>query len=364
MRLCDRYLFKEFLQAFLVGLITAMLLVIALRFQQATTQLARDHATLGQLFQQIYWDLPNVLEMALPVATALGAALATNRLARDNELTVLRGTGTPLARIFLPFMALGLLLALAGLYSANQLQPLAAERRKQLASQATPQQGAFEQGQTVRGGKDGEWLIQFQEGARTTETTWKLFNVSLIQKERVLLAKEATYSANSGQWSLKNATEHRYDSAGRLLSELQRPTWPEPIVARTDFSSSLPFWELQQSFQTPLRFDQLGAKAQAAAKNGNKKQALEYETARWFKLALSSMCFVFALCAPPLSFKFSKAGSFSGVLLSVIIVFIGWNTVLFMKSVALSGWVPPVLCAFSTHVLFLLAGLWLLFRAD
>jgi lipopolysaccharide export LptBFGC system permease protein LptF len=238
------------------------------------------------------------------------------------------------------------------------------QRRKQLASQATPQQGAFEQGQTVRGGKDGEWLIQFQEGARTTETTWKLFNVSLIQKERVLLAKEATYSANSGQWSLKNATEHRYDSAGRLLSELQRPTWPEPIVARTDFSSSLPFWELQQSFQTPLRFDQLGAKAQAAAKNGNKKQALEYETARWFKLALSSMCFVFALCAPPLSFKFSKAGSFSGVLLSVIIVFIGWNTVLFMKSVALSGWVPPVLCAFSTHVLFLLAGLWLLFRAD
>lgn len=364
MRLCDRYLFKEFVQAFLVGLLTAMLLVIALKFQQATTQLARANATVGQLLEQIYWDLPNVLEMALPVATALGAALATNRLARDNELTVLRGTGTPLTRIFLPFGVLGLLLAVLGLVTVNELQPRASERRKQLLGMSRNVPGTMEIEQTTRGGDSGEWLIQFQSGQRTSTTTWELQNVALIQKTRVLLAAQARYDANSGRWSLQNVTEHRYDAHGGRTGQSTYPSYPTPLLVRTDFSSTLPFWELQGGFQTPERFQSLQAAARSYAKLGNKKQALVSETAGWFKLALSTMCFVFALCAPPLAFKFSKAGSFAGVLLSIVIVFVGWNTVLFMKSVALSGWIPPVLCAFATHVLFLVVGLVLLMRAD
>ena len=133
---------------------------------------------------------------------------------------------------------------------------------------------------------------------------------------------------------------------------------------RTDFSGALPFWSLQQSFQTALSFTDLTKAAEIAMRKGDRRKALEYETGRWFKLALSGMCFVFALCAPPLCVRFSKAGSFAGVLLSVIIVFVGWNTVLLMKSVALSGWVPPVACAFSTHALFILVALVLLARSD
>lgn len=362
MRLCDRYLLKEFLQAFLIGLVASVLLVVALKFQQATTQLARDKSSIGVLFQQILWDLPNVLEMSLPVATALGAALATNRLARDHELTVLRGTGTSLLRLFLPFTVLGAFLAGAGLYTANELQPRASQRRKQLAG--LPVSGTFEPFQTVRGGSRGEWLIQFQQGNRTSETSWQLVQVALIQKERVLVAKSAHYSSNTGHWTLQDVVEHRYDASGRRLGQTRRPTWPEPIPARTDFSPPVAFWELQQSFQTPLSFTRLHESAINARKNGNLKLALEYETARWFKLALSCMCFVFAVCAPPLSFKFSKAGSLAGVLLSVVIVFVGWNTVLFMKSVALSGWVPPLVCAFLTHGVFLIVGLVLLKSSD
>ena len=362
MRLCDRYLLREFLQAFFVGLVTAVLLVVALRFQQAVLQLAQQRGPVSQLLQQILWDLPNVLEMALPVATALGAALATNRLARDNELTVLRGTGTSLVRLFLPFILLGIFLAGLGLYNANTLQPLAVTKREALSGLSQSAIGTFEPAQATRSGAQNEWLIQFERGQKTSETLWHLETVSLIQKTRILLAPEATYDSSTGRWTLQKVTEHRYDSKGKLLQETKLPT--QIVTARTDFSGALPFWGSQQSFQTPLSFAQLTEAATKETRRGNKKKALELETARWFKLALSSMCVVFALCAPPLSLRFSKAGSFAGVLLSVIIVFVGWNTVLFMKSVALSGWVPPLYCAFSTHLLFLLAGLFLLARSD
>lgn len=362
MPLCDRYLLREFVQAFLVGLVTAMLLVIALRFQNATTQLAQEKGVLSRLFTQIFWDLPNVLEMALPVATALGAALATNRLARDNELTVLRGTGKPLFRLFLPFTLLGIVLAVAGLFTANSLQPQAVKKSQELSGFHDSALQSFEAGQATRGGARGEWLVQFDQGQKTSESVWSLKTVSLIQKERVLLAPQATYEGANGRWTLQNAREHRYDARGKLIQQTMHPTWT--VEARTDFSGALPFWSLQQSFQTPLSFAELSAAAAAAGRKGDKRKALEFETGRWFKLALSSMCLVFAFCAPPLSYRFSQAGSFAGVLLSVIIVFVGWNTVLLMKSVALSGWVPPVLCAFATHLLFLVAGFLLLVNSD
>ena len=335
---------------------------MALRFQQAVIQLAQQHAPPSLLLQQIAWDLPNVLELALPVATALGAALATNRLARDNELTVLRGTGTSLVRLFLPFIFFGVLLAAAGIYTANVLQPIATTRRQALSGFLRNPVGASEPGQATRGGAQGEWLVRFERGQKLSETRWRLETVSLIQTARILLAPTATYDSTSGTWTLEKATEHRYDVHGKLTVQTKHATLTQR--ARTEFSGALPFWEAQQSFQTPLSFSTLTEAAAKEKKRGNLKKALELETARWFKLALSSMCAIFALCAPPLALKFSKAGSFAGVLLSVIIVFVGWNTVLLMKSVALSGWVPPVVCAFSTHVLFLLAGVILLLRAD
>ena len=38
-----------------------------------------------QIARNILFDIPTVLVMALPVATALASSLATSRLARDNE---------------------------------------------------------------------------------------------------------------------------------------------------------------------------------------------------------------------------------------------------------------------------------------
>jgi len=365
MRRVDRYLFREFLQAFLVGLVTAVLLVIALRYQNAVAQLARDKAPLSSLLLPILYDLPTVLEMALPVSTALGAALATSRLARDNELTVLRGTGTPLARIFLPFLVLGCLLAGAGLYTANVLQPRAAQAQLH-ANQGTSGGIARSEGVLLtRAGERSEWLVQLAAERVFEESRHLMDHLCLIEQRsdqtvRILLAPSAEYNSNTGRWILQKGVEHRYSAQGARLSEQAFPS--KELTLKVDLSREFRFWDLNQ--QTRFSFFELTRAAQEARLRGDTKKALELETGRWFKLALSSMCLVFALCAPPLVLRFSKAGSFAGVLLSVILVFVGWNTVLLMKSIALSGWVPPVVCAFSTHALFLIVGLFLLARSD
>jgi hypothetical protein len=72
------------------------------------------------------------------------------------------------------------------------------------------------------------------------------------------------------------------------------------------------------------------------------------------------MCFVFALCSPPLSLRFARTGAFTGVLLSIVVVFVGWNTLLLMKGVALGRAYLAALAALSTPILFTCLGAWLL----
>ena len=62
------------------------------------------------------------------------------------------------------------------------------------------------------------------------------------------------------------------------------------------------------------------------------------------------MCFSLGLLAPPARpSKFSQAGGFTGVLLlSVIMVFVAWNTWLLLKYVGQAGYLPPLVAAWST----------------
>ena len=362
MRLCDRYLLREFLFNFLFGLTTAVLLVIGLRFQSSVTQFARENTPLVRLLTQIGYDLPTVLEMALPVATALGAALATNRLARDNEITVLRGTGTSLFRLFLPFLLQGIVISALGLYTANVLQPQAIHLAQSLPNAGTALR--YEGGLATRAGQRSEWLVQFNSD-RILGTRHQLDRVCLIESlpdrgVRLVTALSADYASDTGLWTLQNAQEYHYDASGKQLHAARFPT--RLLSLKADLSREFRFWDLNQ--QSRFSFRDLTQAALQAQHRGEKKKALELETGRWFKLSLSSMCFVFAICTPPIVLRFSRAGSFAGVLLSIILVFVAWNTVLLMKSVALSGWIPPTVCAFATHALFLFVGLTVLARSD
>src|SRR3989441_1465643 len=94
----------------------------------------------------------------------------------------------------------------------------------------------------------------------------------------------------------------------------------------------------------------------------NPRDLLEYH----FKLSVSSSCLVFALVCPPLSLRFARAGSFMGVLLSIILVFVYWNTLLAAKIVGASfpQLVHPIVAAWGQNALFALIGLFVLWKSE
>ena len=357
MRLSDRYVFAELILPFLIGTLAVLMMLVGNTLFAYLGRMLQEKWPVMVVLRALVLNIPTVLVLTLPVATALAASLATNRMARDGEVTVLRGGGAPLFRIFLPILVFGALVSAADFFISDRVVPWAWQEQQNteallysLPKDPVESNVAF---------KVENYAFYIGAAQRIGPGRLKLTKVIIIRYPdrgdgypEITTAETAEYNADL--WTLRNVRTHLYDKNGVTIADGFSPRGELPL--RVNFSQviSPPRREDQ------LAFSELSTRAVDARRLGQTGDALKYEVERWFKLSLPAMCLVFALCAPPLALRFSRAGSFTGVLLSIIVVFVAWNTLLLMKYVGLGGYLPPVVAAWTTNVLFTGIGLWLL----
>ena len=95
LKILDRYVLKEMLGPFLVGLVVySFLFLINLLFQLASMviQQGLSAATTGIIF---VLSLPNLLSYTLPVAVLVGTIIGYSRLSADSEVIAMRSAGIP-----------------------------------------------------------------------------------------------------------------------------------------------------------------------------------------------------------------------------------------------------------------------------
>jgi lipopolysaccharide export system permease protein len=359
-RLSDRYIFGELLLPFIIGTLAVLMMLVGNTLFALLDRAMRERWPVGMITRILVLNIPVVLKLTLPVSTALAVSLATNNMARNNEITVLRSIGVPLIRIFLPMLLFGTIVSGVNVYLYDRVVPWA--WREQQSVQGfldNLPSNPIDVGFTV---PVENYDITFSQVQKLSDTKRRLLKVVIVDKavgndefRTITTAETADYE--NGIWQMKNVVHHRYDKYGFATVDVAAPTGT--LSLRIDFSQASMSGVSGQS-DNEMTFAELTQRHESAKRQGQTRAALEYDVARWFKLSLPMMGIVFALCGPPLALRFSRAGSFTGVLLSIITVFVAWNTLLFMKAVGLGGYLPPVVAAWSTNVLFTLIGLWLL----
>lgn len=359
MRISDRYVFAELILPFFIGTLAVLMMLVGNTLFQYLAQMLRERWPLGFVVRALVLNIPTVLVLTLPVATALAASLATNRMARDLEITVLRGAGASLRRVFTPILVFGALVSVADLYISDRVVPWAWREQQNIETLLYSLPKDPVQGNVTL--KLDNYAFYFDTAQRAEGNRLVLTRVILLRyPERpgeypdITTAESATYAA--GVWKLQKVVVHHYNPDGTTHWDARAEN--ATLHLRVNFSQALS--PLREDQLANVAFAELTERAQTARRLGQTRDARSYEVERWFKLSIPAMCLVFALCAPPLALRFSRAGSFTGVLLSIIVVFVAWNTLLLMKYVGLGGLLPPMVAAWTTNVLFTVGGLWLL----
>ena len=126
-----RYLLKELLPAFFLGLVGFTFILLTGRILQLTELFVNKGVPLQYILRLLYLLLPSFLVLTIPMATLLSVMLAFNRLSSDNEITAFKASGISIYQMMPPVLVFVL-----GTFAGTSLLALNSLPRANLASRA------------------------------------------------------------------------------------------------------------------------------------------------------------------------------------------------------------------------------------
>jgi lipopolysaccharide export system permease protein len=124
-RIIDRYLLREMLVPFALGLAVFTTILLIARILKLVELVVNRGVPVGQMLKLFSYILPAFLEVTVPMALLLAILVAFGRLSSDREITALHASGVDLARLAAPVAGLAVATALLTLALSLYARPWA-----------------------------------------------------------------------------------------------------------------------------------------------------------------------------------------------------------------------------------------------
>ncbi|HYA23444.1 MAG TPA: LPS export ABC transporter permease LptF [Terriglobales bacterium] len=364
MRILTRYILREVTAHALIGVVIFTFILFTRDLGQILELVVRNSAPLPSVAQVFFFILPITLTFSIPAGVLVGILIGLSRLAADSEITAMRASGIGIwtfLRVISIFAVTAWLLALAnGVYVAPHSQAAMARLQDRLKSS----QASFEiQPRVFYEGFPQ--LVLYVENVKAAQgaAIWKgvfIADTSNPAAPRITLAKQGilvSEEPNTLHLHLTDGSTHEADP--KDPNHYQVSTFEQ-----TDLPISLPEAESNKT-QEPAPVSQMATwELWRQAKTNN------HPMARWDliefhrRFALPTSCLVLALVGIPFGLSSRKGGKSTGFVLTILLVFAYYSASLVGVSLARQGKLSPALGAWLADILFFLAGVVLLWRAE
>lgn len=350
MKRLDRYVIRELFVPFLIGTLAVVLMFDINQLMAMTKEWNLSAVPKLAVAQFILYKTPFYLNMTLPVGMSLAASLAMSRLARESELTAMRGAGTRVFRVICPVAFVGLLVSIGGFFLNEKVMPLSEKRATNLQQEIGVLANApdFAENVYIR-------LQQYQVSVRRVQRIGPdkvmledvlLFSRPSLDQIQVMLGDTGYY--DHGQWYMQDARVWVFGKDDQVLTfkPHQRVNFNEKIAVNDIIMPPQPEEETAGQLRDEIALNKL-----------HHIPTQQLEINYQVRFSVPAACFIFAFVAPALAIMFARSG-FAGVLLSIFIVFLYFNV--YVTTTQILGKdpaMPPIVAAWAPDVLFLILGL-------
>jgi LPS export ABC transporter permease LptF/LPS export ABC transporter permease LptG len=364
MRILTRYILREVTSHALIGVGVFTFVLFTRDLGRILELIVRNSAPLPSVAEIFFYTVPVALIYTIPMGVLVGILIGLSRLAADSEITAMRASGIGVwtfLRIVSIFAVIAWLLALVnGVYLAPRSQAALGRLQDRLkTSQASfeIQPRVFYEGfpQLVLYVQD----VKSAQGA----AIWKgvfIADISTPSAPRITLAQQGilvSEGTDTLHLHLSDGATHETDP--KIPDQYQISTFKQ-----TDIPILVPQADNKED-QASVPVAELGTR-QLPVEAGRVKKYM----ARWYwiefhrRFALPTACLVLALVGIPLGLSSKKGGKSTGFVLTIVLVFAYYSLSLVGVSLARQGKVSPGLGVWLANIVFLLAGAFLLWRAE
>jgi len=353
-KLVDKYLFKEILGPFAVGVLTFVVLITGHILFTVVQVIVEHGVPLPNIAKFLLLQVPQATMLALPVSTLLACSLGLNRLANENELTALRSAGSSLLRLVMPALVLGVGASVASVALSEYVVPWADQEGERMLRQIVLSQRAlaFRPGKFTSTGRDLHFFVEDVDTSRDQLKGVHVFQVQARDFPIFTRAEKATFTAQGLQTSA--ADFYHLDKQGRL-------TWGPAAGVKVNLEEV--FAHLPGQIQTlaNMKMGQLLTKWQQI-EGQHPGAGRRYMVELHWRLALAASCLVFALLAAPLTLRFSRGESLVGVMMTLVVAFVYYVIMLWLRMLGEAGSLPAALSGWLQNGAIVLISVWALWR--
>lgn len=353
----DRYLIREFIGPFMFCVAGFTILLISGYLFELTDLFFVKKVAIQTVLRLLWYKLPSVIALTLPVGVLFGVFLSLGSLAKGNEITVMRCAGQSFLRLITPLLIMGGLVSGFTYWLNEQIVPVmnhkeAAIIRQIIYKDALP---AVEEQVFFRDPQDRFFYIR-----RMDTKSRQLFDIMIYIPEpsgpypALITAKEGTYEGS--KWYLRDGVKRDFDANGYVSREMK---FDELEIVSTEKIAGL-FGE--QKTTDEMNRTELKEYIDLFRQSGLRVSSFEVDY--HFKLSLPFSSLVFALVAAPLSCRTGRSGKFAGAIVGLAVMFLYYVVSSICRSMGANDLLSPLVSAWIGNVAFGLVAVSAIFHLE
>ncbi len=353
MSILSRYVVRQFLGTF-TGLVLGLPLLFIIADVTDNIDKYIDRGIKGgRLLLSYVYIYPQFVLYGFPIAALVATVFTIGNMTRHQEITAAKAGGISFYRLFLPVAALGVLLS-AGAFALGELVPVTLTRRAVLMGE-----------QAARGmGSRLNFVYQTErEGVLTVrrlEPTAGEMNMVVLERNAARgqpgihrMAERAAWTQRGG-WKLYGGYTRVLHPDGReVTARFDSLRLPGLVETPEDFLG-------EPKDPEQMRYAEMTRFIGAIERSGGDANPLRVE--RGQKLAIAAAVIIIIIFGAPLATSSQRGGAAYGVGISLGITIVYLLLFRVGKAMGSSGAIDPTLAAWGPNLLFLMAGVVLLWR--
>ena len=360
MQIFKRYFWQETSINILVMMLGLLAMFSFFDLIQELDSLGQGNYGISQMMIFVLLSIPGHVYDVVPVAVLVGMMYSLGTLARNSELVVMRVSGLSLLNIGLILVKVGLLFTALTFFVGELITPISEKMAQRLRVKATDSVIAqdFRSGLWV---KDGTSFVNVE----TVLPDASLLNIHIYEFDEnfklrsISVAKKGEYEDE--RWGLSEVTQTKFNT----FKKVEQNNTQTQVFNQASWKSLIRPELLNVLLVAPEKMSVWNLYAFIQHLQTNKQKTTRYDVALWSKMIYPLACIVMVILALPFGFIQQRTGGtsaklFIGVMLGVVYQIM--NRV-FIHLGVLNDW-PPLMSAITPTILFLIAGLGLLFMIE
>lgn len=362
MLILDKYLLRNFLKSFFAALFAFVFFYIVVDLISNLRDIINNHPPVIKIIELYIYSIPTILGQTAPIASLLATLFTLGNLNQNNEIIAMRSSGLGIYHIVKPILVFGFLLSL-GIFMINenvapQMQKMSRIIKEYYIEKPPSDLPDRPLTNVALYGFNNRlfFLNKLYPKSSTIEGLTILEHDDNQNVKSKIYAEKAVWRHN--RWVLYQCFIYHFGQGQRIKGE---PLYFNNTTFRIE---ETPQDFLRQSIPIEdMNIRELSRYVSRLSESGARSTLAKFKVDLYQKTAFPFTSLVIILIGIPSSIVIRRrAIAFSSIGICVGITFVFY--ILFAVSIALgkSGALPPILCAWMTHLIFAASAFYFISR--